>query len=71
MRGQAYDTKANMLALNKVSKDPTTAKRLYDKVWNEANQFDLALKKKEKALAMKEYSDFLAALDTWTKEVIG
>jgi len=71
MRGQAYNAKANMMALNKVSKDPKAAKRLYDKVWNEANQFDLALTKKEKDLAIKEYSDFLAALDTWVKEVIG
>jgi len=68
---EAYNTKGNMMALNKVSKDPKLAKTLYDKVWNEANQFDFALKKKEKALAIKEYSDFLAALDAWTKEVIG
>ena len=65
LRGQAYNMKANMKALNKVSKDPAAADKAYAKFWNEVNQLDLACVKKEVDLAKKEYADVLAALDAY------
>jgi hypothetical protein len=63
-RGQAYNMKANMLAINKVL-DPAakaTADKAYKKFWNEVDQLDLACTKKELDLAKKEYGDVLDAL---------
>ena len=69
MRGnEAYNTKANMQALNKVSKDPAAASKAYTKFWNEINSLDLACTKKELDLAKKEYSDVLAALAVAERE---
>jgi len=65
LRGQAYNMKANMKALNAVSKDPAASKKAYEKFWNEVNQLDLACVKKELDLAKKEYGDVLAALDAY------
>jgi len=65
LRGQAYNMKANMKAMNKVSKDPAAADKAYAKFWNEINQLDLACVKKELDLAKKEYADVLAALDAY------
>ena len=62
LRGQAYNMKANMLAMNAVSKDKVASKKAYSKFWSEINQLDLACTKKEYDLAKKEYEDVLAAL---------
>jgi len=64
LRGQAYNMKANMQAINEVlpadkKKDATKA---YKKFWAEVDQLDLALTKKEPELARKEYEDVKAAL---------
>ena len=69
LRGQAYNMKANMQALNKVSKDPAAASKAYTKFWNEINSLDLACTKKELDLAKKEYADVLAALDEYKKVI--
>jgi len=62
LRGQAYNMKANMLAINKQLTDKKAADAAYKKFWKEIDALDLACKKKELALAQKEYSDVLAAL---------
>merc|ERR1719201_1644913 len=59
-RGQAYNMKANMRAINKVVGGGTT--EAYKKFWKEVDQLDLACTKKELDLAKKEYADVLAAL---------
>jgi len=69
LRGQAYNMKANMLALNKVSKNKAAADKAYAKFWSEVDQLDLACTKKELALAQKEYKDVLSALDAYVKTV--
>jgi len=65
LRGQAYNMKANMQAINKALTDPTAANAAYKKFWKEVDSLDLALKKKELALAQKEYADVLAALKAY------
>jgi len=67
MRGQAYNMKANMLALNGVlpADKQASAKKAYSKFWTEINSLDLACVKKELDLAKKEYGDVLAALDAY------
>ena len=67
LRGQAYNMKANMLAINKVlpAEKKPAAKKAYDKFWSEVNQLDLACVKKELDLAQKEYGDVLAALTAY------
>lgn len=42
------------------------AAKAYKKFWAEVEAFDLACKKKEPALANKEYADVLTALKTYT-----
>jgi len=64
-RGQAYNMKANMKALNSLSADPAASAKAYSKFWSEVNALDLAMVKKELDLAKKEYSDVLAALDAY------
>jgi len=68
LRGQAYNMKANMLAINGVlpAEKKAAAAKAYSKFWSEINQFDLACTKKEYDLAKKEYADVLAALDAYT-----
>merc|ERR1719247_4024592 len=68
MRGQAYNMKANMLAINGVlpTENKETAKKAYSKFWKEIDQLDLACVKKEYDLAKKEYGDVLAALKAYT-----
>ena len=61
--------KANMQAINKVSKDPAAAGKAYSKFWSEINQLDLACTKKELDLAKKEYQDVLAALAEYQKVI--
>jgi hypothetical protein len=69
LRGQAYNMKANMKAIN-IALGPgpkqDAAKKAYAKFWKEIDSLDLACKKKELALAQKEYSDVLAALKEYT-----
>jgi hypothetical protein len=71
-RGQAYNIKSNMLALNKVQDEKTKplAEKAYAKFVKELNALDLACVKKEYDLATKEYGDLVAALDTWIGIVI-
>jgi len=69
LRGQAYNMKANMLAMNKVSSNKDAADKAYKKFWSEINALDLACQKKELALAQKEYADVLAALDAYIAAV--
>jgi len=66
-RGQAYNMKANMRAINNVlpAEKKPAAKKAYDKFWSEVNQLDLACVKKELDLAQKEYGDVLAALTAY------
>jgi len=63
-RGQAYNMKANMLAINAVlePEKKKEAKKAYDKFWKEVNDLDFACKKKELALAQAEYKSVLDAL---------
>merc|ERR1719201_225946 len=70
-RGQAYNMKANMLAMNKVlSPDKkAVADKAYSKFWSEINQLDLACVKKEYDLAKKEYGDVLAALQAYEASI--
>ena len=66
LRGQAYDMKANMLALNKVAGDKKpAADKAYKKFWTEIDQLDLACVKKELDLAKKEYDEVLEALTAY------
>merc|ERR1719409_1651959 len=69
LRGQAYNMKANMQALNAVAPDTAAANKAYKTFWNEINALDLACQKKELALAQKEYDDVLAALAAYSKTV--
>ena len=66
-RGQAYNMKANMLAINAVlpGDKKTAADKAYKKFWAEIGQLDLACAKKEYDLAKKEYDDVLAALKAY------
>jgi len=68
-RGQAYNMKANMLAINKTLEGEKKAKaaKAYAAFWKEVDQLDLACVKKEADLAKKEYGDVLAALKTYTE----
>jgi len=65
LRGQAYPMRSNMLAINKVSKNPQEAKKTYDKFWKQINDLDLALDKKEQALATEKYKKALDTLSEW------
>ncbi|KAL1498863.1 hypothetical protein AB1Y20_013387 [Prymnesium parvum] len=69
LRIQAYNMRSSMLALNKVNANKAACEAAYKKYWKEVEMFDLALTKKELALATKEYSDVLTALDEYTKLV--
>jgi len=69
LRVQAYSMRESMLALNKVNSDPAAVGKAYKKFWSEVESFDLACKKKEQALANKEYQDVLSALDAYSKLV--
>jgi hypothetical protein len=66
-RGQAYNMKSNMIAINSVLPEPkkTAATKAYSKFWSEVNAFDLACTKKELDLAKKEYGDVLDALKAY------
>jgi len=63
-RGQAYNMKANMRAINSQVPDAkkADAKKAYDVFWKQINALDLACVKKEQDLAIKVYEDVLAAL---------
>ena len=67
LRGQAYNMKANMIAINKVlpADKKGKADKAYSKFWNEINQLDLACVKKEFDLAKKEYEEVLEALTAY------
>merc|ERR1719409_543167 len=69
LRIQAYTMRSSMLAMNKVNSDKAATEKAYKKFWNEVESFDLACKKNELALAQKEYSDVLSALDAYSKLV--
>ena len=66
-RGQAYNMKSNMLAINSQLSDDkkAAAAKAYKKFWQEIDQLDLACTKKELDLAKKEYGDVLSALDAY------
>lgn len=66
LRGQAYEMKSNMRAINKQLTDKKAADAAYAKFWKEVDALDLACQKKELALAQKEYQDVLAALQAYT-----
>jgi hypothetical protein len=72
LRGQAYNMKANMLAINAVLEPKTkeAATKAYNEFWKEINSLDLACTKKELALAKKEYEDVLAALKKY-EDIVG
>jgi hypothetical protein len=72
LRGQAYNMKANMRAINAVLEPSTkvAAVKAYEKFWKEIDQLDLACRTKEQALAQKEYQDVLEALKKY-EEIIG
>jgi len=65
LRIQAYTMRGSMLAMNKVNSDKAATDKAYKKFWAEVEQFDLACKKKEQALATKEYDDMLKAMDAY------
>jgi hypothetical protein len=71
-RGQAYNMKANMRAINDVLEPgkKVAATNAYKKFWNEIDQLDLACRQKELALAQKEYGDVLDALKKY-EEIVG
>lgn len=68
LRGQAYNMKANMLALVNVlpAEKKPAAQKAYKKFWTEIESLDLACVKKEYDLAKKEYGDVLEALKAYT-----
>merc|ERR1711918_213633 len=65
LRIQAYNMRSSMIAMNKVNKDKAACDKAYKKFWSEVESLDLACKKKELALAQKEYADVLAALKVY------
>jgi len=71
-RGQAYNMKANMIAINSVlpAEKQAAAKKAYSKFWSEVNSLDLACVKKEYDLAKKEYGDVLDALAAYDKTIM-
>jgi len=69
LRIQAYTMRSSMIAMNKVNSNKATCDKAYKKFWSEIESFDLACKKKELALATKEYDDVLAALENYIKLV--
>merc|ERR1719247_1162026 len=68
-RGQAYNMKANMRAINAVLPEDkkVAATKAYKTFWKEVDSLDLACVKKEYDLAKKEYADVLAALKVYTE----
>lgn len=68
LRIQAYTMRSSMLVMNGVleGEKKEAATKAYKKFWSEIEAFDLACKKKEPALANKEFADVLAALKTYT-----
>jgi len=67
MRGQAYNMKANMRAINKTLDADTelAATKAYNAFVTNLNQFDYALKIKEIDLARKEYASILEKLKNY------
>jgi len=68
MRGQAYNMKANMQALNSVlpADKKAAASKAYDKFWKSIDELDLACRLKESELAQANYKkvkDALAAYE--------
>jgi hypothetical protein len=73
LRGQAYNMKANMRAINTVL-DPAVKKeadKSYAKFWTQINDLDFACKKKELALAKAEYAKCLDLLGEYEKVTFG
>jgi len=66
LRIQAYNMRSSMKALNFVNADKAAVEKAYKKYWTEIESFDFACRKKEPALAQKEYNDVLAALQAYT-----
>lgn len=65
LRGQAYNMKANMRAMNAVSSSPPASNKAYAAFWKKIDSLDLACKKKELALAQKEYAEALDLLKAY------
>jgi len=64
LRGQAYNMKANMQAMNSVlpADKKVAATKAYDKFWKSINELDLACTKKELELAQLKYKQVKDAL---------
>jgi len=71
LRGQAYNMKGSMKAIDAAltGEKQATATKAYAKFWKEIDSLDLACKKKELALAQKEYGDVVAALKEYTAAI--
>ena len=65
LRGQAYNMKANMRAMSAVTSDPKGSMKAYAAFWKKIDALDLACKKKELALAQKEYAEALDLLKAY------
>jgi len=68
LRGQAYNMKANMRAITSQlssAEAKAASTKAYNTFWKKIDALDLACKKKELALAQKEYADVLAALKAY------
>lgn len=67
LRGQAYNMKANMRAINAVlpAEGKASATKAYAAFWKKIDSLDLACKKKELALAQKEYAGVLELLKAY------
>ena len=66
LRIQAYTMRASMLAMNAVNSDKKACESAYKTFWKEIESLDLACKKKEPALAAKEFGDVLAAMKAYS-----
>jgi len=67
LRGQAYNMKANMRTItSQLPADKKAAsQKAYATFWKKIDALDLACKKKELALAQKEYADVLTLLKAY------
>ena len=66
LRIQAYTMRSSMLAMNAVNSDKKACESAYKTFWKEVESLDLACKKKEPALAAKEFGDVLAAMKAYS-----
>jgi len=71
LRGQAYNMKANMEAINNVlaPEKKRAANDAYKKFWKKVDRLDIACQKKELSLAQTEYEGVLDALKTYEQVI--